>query len=338
MNSNQPFITVIVPVYNGGHFLHQCLDALFTSEYSAFELIVIDDCSTDDSAEISRKKGATVLHMPLRSGPGAARNYGAEKGRGDILLFVDADVVVKRDTLAKVAKDFQEHPEIAALFGSYDDEPQEKNFLSQYKNLCHHFVHQQSSSEAFTFWAGLGAVRRETFLSVGGFDHKQFPIPSIEDIELGVRFRKMGHRILLDKELQAKHLKKWGIWSWLRTDICCRAMPWSKLLLMSKHIVNDLNLRTSDRLSAMLVGLSVGLLPFALLKPFLLFVIIFLLLIILLLNRKLFRFFLQRKGILFAALAFPCQLLYYFYSGTTFVLCWFRYALPRTLDFKRGGN
>ena len=336
--NNQPFISVIVPVYNGGKFLHQCLDALFASEYPAFEVIVVDDGSTDDSAQISKEKGATVLTMPRQSGPGAARNHGAEKGQSDILLFVDADVVVKRDTLAKVAADFQQHADFAALFGSYDDEPREKNFLSQYKNLCHHFVHQQSSSEAFTFWAGLGAVKRKEFLSVGGFDEKQFPIPSIEDIELGARFRRAGHRILLDKELQATHLKRWELWSWLRTDIFCRAIPWSRLLLTSKQLVNDLNLKTSDRVSAMLVGLSVGLLPFTLLNIYLLFVILFFLFVILLLNHKLFRFFFQRKGILFAALAFPCQLLYYFYSGTTFVLCWFRYALPRTLDFRRGEN
>ncbi|MBA2340078.1 MAG: glycosyltransferase family 2 protein, partial [Pyrinomonadaceae bacterium] len=158
---NQIFISVIVPVYNGEKFLAQCLDAIIASSYQSFELLVVDDRSTDRSAEIARQKGAAILSMTEQSGPGAARNYAAQNARGEILFFVDSDVVVRPETMAKVAADFTLHPDIGAVFGSYDDDPAEKNFLSQYKNLYHHFVHQQSSSEAVTFWAGCGAIRRE---------------------------------------------------------------------------------------------------------------------------------------------------------------------------------
>jgi glycosyltransferase involved in cell wall biosynthesis len=330
------FVSVIVPVYNGGKFLPSCLEALFASEYAPFEVIVVDDCSTDESAEISRQKGATVLTTAHRSGPAAARNLAAEKARGDILLFVDADVVVEKGTMAKVAASFARHPEISALFGSYDDQPGERNFLSQYRNLLHHFVHQNSNAEASTFWAGLGAVRREAFTAVGGFDCRRFSIPSIEDIELGARLRSAGHRILLDKEIQAKHLKKWQAVSLLRTDIFCRAWPWSKLILTSQGMINDLNLKTADRASAVLVGLCAVLLPLIFWKPVLLLLLALFLLTILFLNRKIFRFFLEKRGVLFAMLAFPWQLLYFFYSGLAFTVCWFCYALPRILDFGKG--
>lgn len=335
MKLNNPPVTIIVPVYNGEKFLPQCLDAISASEYSAFEIIVVDDCSTDRSAEISREMGATVISTEHQSGPAAARNLAAKKASGGILLFVDADVVVRPETIGKVVKDFENQPEISALFGSYDDAPYEKNFLSQYRNLQHHFVHQNSRSEASTFWAGLGAVRRMAFLAIGGFDCEKFSIPSIEDIELGVRLRGAGYKILLDKNIQAKHLKKWKAVSMLRTDIFCRAMPWSKLILTSRGMINDLNLKTSDRLSAGLVGLCVALFPFVFWKPFLLVVIVFLLLAILYLNRNIFRFFAWKKGIIFAALAFPWQFLYFFYSGLTFVFCWFRYALPLALGLKK---
>jgi glycosyltransferase involved in cell wall biosynthesis len=328
--NKQPFVSVIVPVYNGGKFLPKCLDALFASDYQAFEVVVVDDGSTDDSAQISREEGATVISTARRqSGPAAARNLAAEKVQGEILLFVDADVVVKPDTITKVAARFENQPEISALFGSYDNEPGEKNFLSQYRNLLHHFVHQNSNSEASTFWAGLGAIRREAFLAVGGFDCVRFPVPSIEDIELGARLLAGGYYILLDKEIQAKHLKKWGAVSLVRTDIFSRALPWSKLILTSQGLINDLNLRTADRLSAMLAGLCIGLFPFVFWKPIFLFLLVFLLVTFLFLNRKFFLFLLEKKGVFFAALAFPWQLFYYFYSGVTFVLCWFRYALPQ---------
>lgn len=331
-------VSVIVPVYNGGKFLPSCLDAIFASDYSAYEAIVIDDGSTDSSAEIAVVKGATVLFTAHRqSGPAVARNLGTRKANGDILLFVDADVVIKPDTIAKIAARFYEQPEISALFGSYDDEPGEKNFLSQYRNLLHHWVHQNSNSEASTFWAGLGAVRHEVFLAVGGFDGERFPIPSIEDIEFGMRLRAKGYRILLDKKIQAKHLKKWNAVSVLRTDIFCRAFPWSKLMLSKQGLINDLNLKTSDRLSAMLVALLLLFFPFVFWKPlFFLPLFITALSAVFILNRKTFLFFLSKKGILIATAAFAWQLLYFFYSGSAFVYCWSVSRLSQIVGLKKG--
>jgi glycosyltransferase involved in cell wall biosynthesis len=325
--NSQPLISVIIPVYNGEKFLPGCLDALQSGSYQNYELIVVDDCSTDRSPEISREKGALVLKMPRQTGPGGARNLGAQKARGELLFFVDADVVVKPDTLQRVAADFMDHPEIAAVFGSYDDEPAEKNFISQYKNLFHRFVHQQARSEAATFWAGCGAIRRDVFLAVNGFDAERYPRPAIEDIELGYRMRSQGHRILLDKQLQAKHLKRWTLKSMLHADIFCRAVPWSMLIFESKGMVNDLNLQTTDRISAALLGLSLLILPFSVLKPELLLLTLVMLGMIPVLNYKLYRFFFQRKGLAFAITAFPLHLLYYFYSSVTFVLCWFKYLI-----------
>jgi glycosyltransferase involved in cell wall biosynthesis len=333
-----PAVTVIVPVYNGERFLPRCLDAINASEHTPLEIIVVDDCSTDDSAEISRRRGAKVIATVRQSGPGAARNLAAGEARGEILLFVDADVVIKPDTISKISRCFVERPELSALFGSYDDEPGEQNFLSQYRNLLHHFVHQTSSPEASTFWAGLGAIRRDVFVAVGGFDCEKFAVPSIEDIELGARLRSAGHRILLAKEIQAQHLKRWTLIPMVKTDIFCRALPWSKLILTSKGLINDLNLKTGDRLSAVLVGLSCMLLPLTIWKPVLGLLLAVLLLSILFLNREIFRFFYRSRGLLFAIRAFPCQLMYFFYSGVAFVYSWFRYALPAMLGIGNAGE
>jgi Glycosyltransferases, probably involved in cell wall biogenesis len=224
------------------------LDAVLASSYKSYEIIVVDDASTDDSPEICREKGAIVFRLPHQSGPGAARNYGAEKAQGDILFFVDSDVVIRRDTVARVAEDFMKNPDIAAVFGSYDDSPTVPDFLSQFRNLLHHFTHQNSREEAVTFWAGCGAIRRDIFHEVGGFDQDKYPKPSIEDIELGYRLRKAGYRIMLDKGLQAKHLKNWEWRSMLKNRIFNRAVPWSQLILESRSLPSDLNLQTSHRL------------------------------------------------------------------------------------------
>ena len=120
--------------------------------------------------------------------------------------------------MGRIAAAFQASPNLAALFGSYDDEPFESNFLSQYKNLFHHYVHQTAKVDASTFWSGCGAIRREVFLAIGGFE-ENYRRPTIEDIELGYRLKKTGHRIRLLKELQVKHLKRWEI---LRQSIAHR--------------------------------------------------------------------------------------------------------------------
>jgi GT2 family glycosyltransferase len=283
---------------------------------------VVDDCSTDSSVAIARDKGVKVYSLPRRSGPATARNYGAEKARGSILLFIDSDVMVHPDTLERVVIDFDMNPGLGAVFGSYDDSPAENNFLSQYKNLSHRFYHQQASSEAVTFWAGCGAIRKEVFQDVGGFDQERYQKACIEDIELGYRIRKRGYRILLDKDLQVKHLKQWRFGSLLRADILYRAIPWTKLMLENKEIVNDLNLQISQRISAGLVGLSVGILPFLFFIPRLVFCIPLLLGGVIALNHKLYLFFFKRKGLTFTLRAFPMHLLYYLYSGLTFVTCW----------------
>lgn len=327
---------MIVPVYNGEKFIARCLDALLANRYPLFEIIVVNDGSTDETEKICRAKRVVVVQSEQpRSGPGAARNFAASQANGNVLLFVDADVVVEHDAIAKVADRFERDPGLAALFGSYDNSPDERNFLSQYKNLQHHFVHQTSNTEASTFWAGLGAIRTDVFFSLGGFDCIQFAVPSIEDIELGARLRKAGHRILLDPTIQGKHLKKWQIVSLLRTDIFCRAVPWSKLILTSHGLINDMNLKSNDRACAGLVALMILLVPLAFWKPVVLLGIVVALAAFVYLNREIFKFFVREKGWLFTAITLPWQLLYFFYSGATFVVCWFIYSLPATLGLLR---
>ena len=211
--------------------------------------------------------------------------------------------------------------DIAAVFGTYDDSPAATNFISQYKNLQHHFVHQHSSPDAVTFWAGCGAIRREVFHKVGGFNQNRYDKPSIEDIELGYRMKKMGYGILLDKDLQVKHLKQWGLYSMLRADILYRAVPWSELIIKSGDMISDLNLQLSSKISAILIGLIVGLLPLTFFNPQILYLISIFLVIIIVLNYKFYQFLSNRNGILFSISTFPLHLLYYFYSGFIFAMC-----------------
>ncbi len=246
-----PLISVIIPVRNSPEQVKACLTSLRKTTYSNFEVIVVDDASTDVTPEVLIALGARSLRMERNVGPAAARNRGAEVARGEYLLFIDADVCVQPGTVAEFVATFERDPELSAVFGSYDLQPAAQNLLSQYRNLFHHFVHQDGHTESTTFWAGCGAVRRSAFQGVGGFD-ANITRPCIEDIELGVRLRKAGCRIKLNKRIQVKHLKKWTLWTMLRADIRDRALPWTELILQQHHMPDDLNLKMSQRVCTIL--------------------------------------------------------------------------------------
>jgi hypothetical protein len=191
--------------------------------------------------------------------------------------------------------------------------------VSQYRNLLHHFVHQTAREEAATFWAGCGAVRREAFQDMGGFDAR-WTEPSIEDIELGSRLVRAGHRIRLVKDLQVKHLKRWDIIDMLATDLWRRAVPWTELMLGAGGFVNDLNVKTRDRFSVALAFVGLAALLSAWRSPILVGTAVLAMLFIVVLNAQLFRFLLKLRGALFAARALPLYWLYLLVCGLGFAL------------------
>ena len=198
--------------------------------------------------------GARVIHLARQGGPAQARNRGVAEATGDIVFFTDADVLLHPDTIALAVNALQSDAKIAAVIGSYDDQPTHASFISQYRNLFHHWVHQTGDEEASTFWTGCGAIRRNVFMEMGGFS-KDFRQASIEDIELGMRLRRSGHRIRLLKNVHATHMKRWGFWNMIRTDILMRAVPWMQLVLREGQLTNDLNLSYKSRIATILAAL-----------------------------------------------------------------------------------
>lgn len=327
--SESQVISVVMPVYNGSGFLTRSLPPLIAMvrRGELAEVIVVDDTSTDDTAVVAAAMGARVMPSGGRLGPGGARNQAAAKATGEILWFVDADVVVHEDAAREIRRAFSE-PSVTAVFGSYDDQPPAKNFLSQYKNLVHHFYHHRGGGEASTFWAGCGAVRKQAFLAIGGFDVVRYTRPSIEDIELGYRLRAAGGRIVLWPALQGTHLKVWRFLNLIHTEVFCRAIPWSRLMLSQTGMVNELNVGTAERLRAVLAGLFIAGSAASLHPAVPGWVALALLGAIALANGGLLRLFYRRKGLLFSLGGLLFHQVYYLYSSAAFAWCWveFRFA------------
>jgi GT2 family glycosyltransferase len=223
-------LSAIVPATDTPPALARCVEAIRNAEEAPEELIVVESAAGP--------------------GPAAARNAGAEQAKGDVLVFVDSDVLAHSDTFRRIRAAFDADPELAAVFGSYDDSPEAAGAVSGFRNLLHHFVHQSSGGPATTFWAGLGAVRRDVFTQAGGFDSQRYREPSIEDIELGMRLAAVGARMKLDPGLQGTHLKHWTVAKMIRTDLHGRGVPWVALLARESAAPTGLNLGWRHRLSA----------------------------------------------------------------------------------------
>ena len=236
-------LTVIVPATNNPSTIESCLASIHAARGCPEEVLVVSE--------------------PAHSGPAGARNLGAEQATGDVLVFIDADVSIHSDSLERIKAAFEANPALTAVFGSYDDSPTAPGLVSKFRNLLHHHLHQQSPGRAFTFWAGLGAVRRSDFCAIGGFDVNRFPQPSVEDIDLGMRLSSQGALIILDPDLQCSHHKSWTIREMIRTDFKYRGAPWVALLIRQKRLGDKwqttvLNLAWLHRLSALCSGVFVA--------------------------------------------------------------------------------
>jgi GT2 family glycosyltransferase len=234
-----PALSVVVPATDDPSTLGRCLAAIERADAGPEQLVVIDGPSELSASE--------------------ARNAGVAQATGDVVVFVDADVVVHPDAFTRLRTAFDDDPGLTALHGSYDDAPANRGTVSAFRNLLHHHVHQRGAGEAETFWTGLGAVRRDAFLAVGGFDAGRYPHPSIEDIELGDRLRAAGGSLRLDPRIQGTHLKRWTLRSMLWTDFARRGVPWVALQVRTRRVASTLNMGWRHRVSALLVVVLVAL-------------------------------------------------------------------------------
>lgn len=265
--SSRPGISVIVPAYRAGSTIGACLDGLFEAGFTRDEIMVIDDGSPDDTVEVARSRGIVPLQPGANRGAAEARNSGVAATTGELLYFVDADVVVHPDVRGRIERFFVDNPDHAAVFGSYDDDPPDQPRVSRIRNLLHHHVHQISGGPASTFWTGCGAVRRADFDAAGGFRTEDV----VEDVGFGLRLTRLGRPIRLDPDLQCAHLKRWSWRGFAWTDYRGRAMPWTKMMLdpENRDLLHVLNAGARGKAAVISVGLSLLAIPALLLSvPF----------------------------------------------------------------------
>jgi len=177
-------ISVIIPAYNAASTIGHCLEALSAQTCPPDEVIVVDDGSTDGTAQVAKSFGVRVISQP-NAGPAAARNRGATAAHGDILLFTDADCIPAPDWVERMVTAFAD-PGVAGAKGAYltrQREPVARFVQIEYEDRYDHMRGQPAIDFVDTYSA---AYRRDVFVEAGGFD-ATFPTASVEDQEFSFR-------------------------------------------------------------------------------------------------------------------------------------------------------
>ncbi|MBI4517939.1 MAG: glycosyltransferase family 2 protein [Deltaproteobacteria bacterium] len=241
----KPDISVIIPMYNAAETIRDCLESILSSQGVRYEVIVVNDASTDHSLAIALEFPCTVISLASNIMAANCRNLGARHAQSDILMFFDADQLMQADTLHCFVNVLHANPEMDAVVGSFAAHTPRSGFFSKFKNLRHHHVHQTANPEGRTLASGLMAIRKSTFDLYGGFE-PAYQAASIEDIALGYKLRRNNHRILFRGDIQVVHLKSYTFIDLLVSDIFHRAIPWIEVMIRDRIWNNNLNTKIGN--------------------------------------------------------------------------------------------
>lgn len=194
-SESDPYISVIIPCYNGRRFLGACLDSLQHQTYSRYEIIVVDDGSTDGSAQLVTPP-ARLISTGGRAGAGAARNLGAQKARGDYLLFTDADVVAPPEWIEKTARTIVDR-KIKCGGGGYAG-PVEDTFIQWFAFEELAWRRRNYYGEVETLVSNNLFCERKLFNTTGGFP-ETYCAASSEDMEFSWKVSR-NHKLWWDRD------------------------------------------------------------------------------------------------------------------------------------------
>ncbi|MGW2480279.1 glycosyltransferase family 2 protein [Streptomyces sp. NPDC001571] len=204
-SDHQPLVSVIIPNYNYGRSIGLCVEAAQNQTYPHTEIIVIDDCSTDDSAATAAALGARVVSTGRNSGVAVARNLGAELARGEVLVFLDSDVAMHPDAIERsvaLLADGVDGVKYGAVCGTYEPEPLIRDSLiEEYRSLQQYYLLLRSEGVIDTVHTAILAIPRAVYDEVGPFNPL---LRHTEDQDYGRRISE-HHKVLSSLEVRGRH-------------------------------------------------------------------------------------------------------------------------------------
>lgn len=196
-------VSVIIPMYNASGCIESCLSAVSKQTAGDLEVLLIDDCSTDDTVQKAQKYPFKMIRTEKRVSPAKVRNYGAKNASGDILVFVDADVMLKPDSVEKIVGAIS-GPGTDSVFGMYEEATPQAGFFSQFQNLFIVYRYERLPRSTDITCSFFFAIKKSVFEAIGGYNEE---MSYYEDIDLGKRLAREGYHCKFDPNLKVAHLK-----------------------------------------------------------------------------------------------------------------------------------
>ena len=210
-------VTIVIPCFNYSHYLGKAIHSVQTQQYRPFEIIVVDDGSTDDSAAVATRAGVRLIRQP-NSGLGAARNAGLAAAAGEFILFLDADDELLPGALASGVATLREQPEASCVVRrSQLMDALGRPLPSNYRHIDSEDLYGEWLRANFVWTPGAAMFRRERVAEIGGFPVKLGPASDyavylalargghvVLDPRDVVRYRQHDHNMSLDPVLMLR--------------------------------------------------------------------------------------------------------------------------------------
>jgi glycosyltransferase involved in cell wall biosynthesis len=297
--NNSPLLSIIIPVYNAAGTLNDCYNSIKESGYINYEIIMVDDASTDNSLNLTEDFDCKIIKLEKNRGANFARNTGAESAKGEILVFMDSDVMLRENTLQNIVRSMK-NKKVGSVVGIYAWEYRNENFISQYKNLWIRYSYLKSSPQIDWVFGAISAIRKELFFEIGGFNYNLIARDGNDDIELGKRFAEMGCYIFLNTKVEVFHLKKFTLVSLLKNEFY-RSLGFASLAVSFGETGSSLSKGFVNVYPAFIVGTLYSWLLLLhpliyLLIPFSVWISLAAILLFVIINIKFLNFFEQARG------------------------------------------
>lgn len=195
-------LSVIIPNHNGSAFVETCLKALYSARHQPFEVIVVDDCSTDNSVEMTGRFPCCLIRLEQQGGASRARNIGAKQSLGDALFFIDVDCVVQDDTILHAINAYDRNRALV-IGGSYTPIAFDDTFFSTFQSIFINYSELRKIEPDYIA-AHAMVIDKDIFEKSGGFPEDFSPI--IEDVEFSHRLKRSGHRLIMDRAILVRHI------------------------------------------------------------------------------------------------------------------------------------
>lgn len=294
-------ISIVIPTYNASGFIPNLMDSIFKQAVEDMEVIIVDDCSTDNTVELAGKYPARVIVMEQNGGPAKARNRGVAEAKGEIIFFLDSDVLVLDGTVREVKEYFENEHAANCVIGVCATEPLNKGFVPKYMAMFE-YIHLLDARgvNLSVFAPRCGAIKKELFQRAGGYD-ESYKGADVEDFELARRINKLD-RIALNPKMLVRHQFVNNLEEALK-NYFKRAVMWIHLFMKDRKFDNAGPTAPSNAIAAVCAFMSFA----ALLSwPFIAGAgdaFILLLILFLFFNIRWWNFMRKEAGLLFSARA-----------------------------------